>query len=224
MKQDRRLPGLLDWSPLPSAGLLLFLHGVGERGHDGLAPRSYGFFQDSRSFLGAGAPNDLGMSLWTPQCPADDYWIAISQWGDPHYRVSARPTLAMAALIEDINQLLADPKVDDRRILGIGLSMGAYGILDLAVRRPGVLSGVLVISGAGDPSRAEDYRDLPMLMVHGQNDPLIPVARVEAFAAAVRAAGGDVTLITYRDVGHDAWTRGLADPQVHAWLTAHSCH
>lgn len=42
----------------------------------------------------------------------------------------------------------------------------------------------------------------PLLLMHGDSDPVVPVAQSQALAAAVEAAGGDVELVVYQGEGH----------------------
>src|SRR5262249_17970522 len=45
----------------------------------------------------------------------------------------------------------------------------------------------------------------PVLLVQGTADPVVPAADTVAFADALRAAGGDVTLQLYDGEGHGGW-------------------
>lgn len=59
----------------------------------------------------------------------------------------------------------------------------------------------------------------PLLVIHGMNDPRVPVSEAEQVAGAVRAKGVECDLLVYRDEGHglakrtnrvDAYTRAVA--------------
>lgn len=47
----------------------------------------------------------------------------------------------------------------------------------------------------------------PLLVLHGSDDPVVPVGQSRALVEAVRAGGGDVELVVYEGAGH-----GLRDP------------
>ncbi|HET9728231.1 MAG TPA: thioredoxin [Acidimicrobiia bacterium] len=91
--------------------------------------------------------------------------------------------------------------------------------LDGAATRP---AGVLAMSPAHGPaSIADDARDVPVLVQHGTDDPLIPVQRSRDLARTLRAAHvptvyreyamqHQVSLESMRD-GHEWLTRVLAD-------------
>ena len=52
--------------------------------------------------------------------------------------------------------------------------------------------------------------DAPMLIVHGDADPLVPLAQSETFQAALKKAGVDASLYVVKDGGHG----GFRDPEV----------
>jgi dipeptidyl aminopeptidase/acylaminoacyl peptidase len=46
------------------------------------------------------------------------------------------------------------------------------------------------------------FVDTPLLVLHGDSDPVVPVEQSRVFAERVRAAGGDVELHVYPGEGH----------------------
>lgn len=48
----------------------------------------------------------------------------------------------------------------------------------------------------------EERPDVPFLLVHGQDDDVVPRVFTDVFAAALRAAGHDVAVVTYPGVDH----------------------
>ena len=51
-------------------------------------------------------------------------------------------------------------------------------------------------------SHADRYTTRPMLIMHGDTDPVVPVEQSRLFAERVRAAGGDIELHVYEGEGH----------------------
>jgi predicted peptidase len=121
-----------------------------------------------------------------------------------------------------LDEVMRTKPVDVDRVYLTGLSMGGFGSFDLAVRGPGRFAALVSVCGGGDPARAEALRALPVMVVHGIDDPVVPIACSRAMAEAIRAAGGSVTVREYPGVGHDAWTRAYteADDGVLAWMFA----
>ena len=57
------------------------------------------------------------------------------------------------------------------------------------------------------PIRRAAQLACPLLLLHGMDDPVVPYEGTVAFAAAVRAAGGDVTMELFDGEGH-----GFSEP------------
>ena len=51
---------------------------------------------------------------------------------------------------------------------------------------------------------------VPTLMLHGDADPVVPIAQMHAFAAAARDGGADLTTVEFPDEGH-GWSAAVAD-------------
>lgn len=209
---------LLSWTRAASGPLVVFLHGVGERGHDGLLPYRYEFFRDEQAVLSLENIKNHGASLLIPQCPRNDHWVKIKHWGDLGFRVGPEPTPALASVLDLVEDLSADPRVDRRRVYLLGLSMGAYGAFELAARRPGEFAATVGICGGGDVTKAEVLAKSPLFFVHGALDTVVPSNASLELAQAVRGAGGEVVTKIYPDLDHIAWNRGFADPDLKDWL------
>jgi dipeptidyl aminopeptidase/acylaminoacyl peptidase len=52
------------------------------------------------------------------------------------------------------------------------------------------------------PIHKADLIETPLLVVHGRNDPRVPVGEAEQIAAAIEAGGGTVELLIFEDEGH----------------------
>lgn len=73
----------------------------------------------------------------------------------------------------------------------------------------------------GDPTAWVDERpDLPVLLLHGEADDVVPPSATQDAVDALTAAGHDVAHRTYPDVDHIEIIRpGVAAPDVVAWVT-----
>ncbi|MGA8046923.1 MAG: alpha/beta hydrolase fold domain-containing protein [Dermatophilaceae bacterium] len=74
----------------------------------------------------------------------------------------------------------------------------------------------------GNPLILNDRRpDLPVLLVHGTADTLVPVSFTDDFAAALRRGGHDVTTVYPDGVTHDTvYSAEVAAPIIADWLAA----
>lgn len=202
--------------------LVVFLHGSGERGADNEAQLKH--------FAGDAATEAFQAKhpcfVLAVQCPAGERWAEVTPGadGNPNWgaglQTKAEPTRALRAVELALDEVMRTKPVDVDRVYLTGLSMGGFGSFDLAVRTPGRFAAIVSVCGGGDPARAGALRALPVMVVHGIDDPVVPIACSRVMADAIRAAGGSVTVREYPGVGHDAWTRAYTDAGdgVLAWM------
>jgi predicted peptidase len=164
--------------------VILFLHGSGERGQDGLRPAGVGLIPVVLT-----EPERWPAVIVVPQCPPGQRWVND-------------PALPMAAL----DRVLADERADRGRIALTGLSMGAQGAWELASRWPERFSAVAAVCGFRAPGEdARALARLPVWAFHGEQDTVVPVADTLGVVEAIRAAGGTPRLTLYPEAGHNAW-------------------
>jgi phospholipase/carboxylesterase len=171
----------------PSA-LVVFLHGYGADGSDllGLAdvlePHLPGV-----AFLAPDAPE---------RCVGGGFgyqWFPIP-WLDGSAQAAAEAGLDAAA--EDLNGFLdarlAEFGLGPEALALVGFSQGAMISLHVAPRRAKPVAGVVAISGRLlRPERlaAEAIAKPPVLLVHGDQDPVVPFDSMEMAGSALVAAG-----------------------------------
>lgn len=176
--------------------LLLFLHGLGERGDDLQKIRRFGppkLIDEGKAFP---------FIVVSPQCPDDEWWNAP----------------ALEALLDEVARRY---RVDLDRIYVTGLSMGGYGTWTLATRHPERYAAIIPICGGGHVPHAARLRDLPVWAFHGDADTAVPLSQSQTMIDAIKAAGGDPKFTVYPGVGHDSWTATYANDEIYAWLLSH---
>lgn len=173
--------------------VVVFLHGIGERG------------SDARKVAANGLPKlfeagqDFPFILLSPQCEPE-------QWWDPRL---------LDAWLE---RVLRDYRVDKRRVYLTGLSMGGFGTWAWAQHAPKRFAAIAPICGGGDPKQASALKRLPIWAFHGDKDTTVSVTQTEQMIAAVRGVGGDPRVTIYPGVGHDSWSKTYANPELFTWL------
>jgi len=198
--------------------VILFLHGSGERGTDGLRSTQIGVAAAIRA-----NPERVPAIVVFPQAPLDSRWL-----GDP-------ADAAMAALDRSMIEFHGDPA----RIYLTGLSMGGYGTYHLALAHPDLFAALVIVCGgllphetttavqqspltmgAADPYvfTAHALRRFPIRIFHGDADPVIPVGESRRMAEELKREGTDVQYVEYPGVGHNAWERAYGDAALWEWL------
>jgi hypothetical protein len=196
--------------------ILLFLHGRGERGTEGMWQTQVGLPQAVRDH-----PERWPALIVMPQCPIDHFWT------DP-----AMLQMALASLDQESAEFHADP---DRTYL-TGLSMGGYGAWELARLQPKRWAAIVIASGgifwSYSPDRWQQEKILPaeyaravgktsIWLFHGQEDSVVLPLQSELMFEAIRNNGGRVRLWIYQGLHHDSWTRAYDEPELPRWLFGH---
>lgn len=176
--------------------LLLFLHGVGERGDDLERVKAHGVPR----VLEEGV--DLPFVVVSPQCAPGRYW-------------------ANGLLLPLLDEVAAGHRIDPDCVFVTGLSMGGYATWALAIEQPWRFAAVAPVCGGGDPRRVGRLRRVPVWAFHGAKDPVVPAGASRRMVEALARCGGDARLTVYPEVGHDCWTETYARPELYEWFLAH---
>ena len=177
--------------------LILFLHGAGERGDDLDILERTGL----PKLLKEG--RRLPFVIVAPQCPAGGWWRP-----DP--------------LVELLDHVIAEYRVDSKRVYLTGLSMGGTGTWMLAAEYPERFAAIAPISGRSLPLRAEPLRSLPVWVFHGDADPVVDFKFSEVQVEKLKAAGNErVKFTRYEGAGHGVWDQTYADPGLYEWFLSH---
>ncbi len=179
--------------------LIMFLHGAGERGSDLDLVKKHGIPKIVEE------QEDFPFITVSPQCPEG------SRWTQEHDMLKAL-----------LDEIIADYKVDRRRVYLTGLSMGGFGTWSFASEYPKYFAAIVPICGGGDVSMAEDLKGIPIWAFHGAKDTVVPLQRSVDMVNAVKNLGGDVKLTVYPDADHDSWTRTYDNLELYKWLLSHS--
>jgi predicted peptidase len=169
--------------------LVIFLHGAGERGIDNELQLLY-------------FPTQMAEEKWrkkfpcfllAPQCRPDRKWMEVD-WASPNDPVTPEEVSEQSLAVEQmIQKTLKEEPVDRSRVYLTGLSMGGFG--------------------AADPKRMAALKDVPVFIVHGDSDTVVPVERSRSAVKALKAAGADPIYKELPGVGHNSWTPGYSDEE-----------
>lgn len=106
-----------------------------------------------------------------------------------------RGELSAQDVMEVVERVRRQYKVDDNRIYLMGHSMGGFGTWALGAKYPTLWAVLAPISGAGNPATVEKMRDIPEIVVHGDADNVVPVAGSRAMVAEMKKLGVEVKYI-----------------------------
>lgn len=196
--------------------MIVFLHGAGERGKDGLIQTEVGLGTAIRRHM-----NQWPAIVVMPQCPENQFWDSI---------------------LPDLEQAMANTKaeyrIDASRIYLTGLSMGGYGTWIWGAMKSDTFAALMPICGGGelpdikhligvkgdtDPmgtleERVKRLATVPIWAFHGADDTVVLPERSREMVKRVEQAGGSVRYTEFPKTGHDSWSQAYTDETAIHWL------
>jgi predicted peptidase len=207
--------------------VILFLHGAGEGGEDGLLQTQVGLGPAIRQ-----ARQRFPFIVVFPQARRDQLWAG------------EMATLALKALDQTVVEFNGDPQ----RLYVTGISMGGFGTWYLSAKAPGKFAAIVPVCGFVNVKRpdlpaerkpsvvkddpfakspdpyvavASQISKVPTWIFHGGADPVISPDESRRMFQTLKASGFDVKYNEYEGVAHNSWDRAYAEPDLVPWLLSH---
>ncbi|MDQ0885885.1 putative peptidase [Paenibacillus sp. V4I9] len=180
--------------------LMLFLHGIKKRGEDIRMLDGYGLTWIAES------KQDFPFIVVSPQCPSD------SNWG-----------LEYHSMIDLVNEIIINYRIDSDKIFVTGFSMGGNGTWDFASRSPELFAAAVPISGYFDTDKAMLLKDVPIWAFHCEDDDIVPVSRTKDMVKALIGIGGNVKFTYYHGLKHNhrVMHETFNNTDLYNWLLNH---
>ena len=181
--------------------IVFFLHGVGERGNDLDLVETHGIpklIKKNKKFP---------FITIAPQCPLFQWW--------------SRPAMTIS-LINLVEQVTQTYKADKSRVYLTGLSMGGYGSIALANKRPDLFSAMISVCGGADFDNFENLKNLPAWFFHGLEDKVHPASRSEKIYNQLKDINPDIRLTIYDGIDHNSWDITYDNDDIYEWLLSKS--
>ena len=207
--------------------VILFLHGAGEGGQDGLLQTQVGLGPAIRQ-----ARERFPFIVVFPQARRGQFWAG------------EMAILALKALDQTVKEFNGDPQ----RLYVTGISLGGFGTWYVAACAPGKFAAIVPICGfvnvkrpdlpaerkafvlddnpfdkSPDPyvAAASQISKVPTWIFHGGSDPVVSPDESRKMFQTLKASGFDVKYTEYDGVAHDSWNRAYAEPDLVPWLLSH---
>lgn len=187
--------------------VIIFLHGIRERGRGGFVPTEGALGAVIRSYFA-----QIPAIVLLPQCRPENYWF------DPPME-----QMVTGALEQTLDEFTADPN----RVYLIGVSLGGYGVWHFASQYPGRFAALVSICGGSPVPDGDRFASVackvgrtPAWLFHGAADRVVPVTESREIFKALEANGGYVKYSEYAGVGHNVWLNVLGEEELMPWLLA----
>ncbi len=199
----------LRWGPASKGTvrqLVVLCHGVGADGHDliDLAPTWSRALPDAL-FVAPDAPQPYD------QGPTGRQWFSLQDRTPAVLDAAARQ--AAPSLLAYVDAELAQAGLPPDAVALMGFSQGAMMVLHAGLRRRPSPRGIMAYSGAllDTPGlAAECAGHPPVLLVHGQQDDVVPFTRAGAAESALVRLGMPAQTLWCPNLGHGIDDAGLS--------------
>jgi predicted peptidase len=185
--------------------VILFLHGIGQRGTGGFLQNDGVKGAMLRHYL-----EKVPAIILLPQCRRGSYW------SDP-----VMDQMVTASLAQTVAEFKADPS----RLYLTGVSMGGYGAWHLASEHPNRFAAIVSICGGSPLYEGERFNSIarrvgktPVWVFHGSDDRIVPVTESRQMVEALKSNKGNVRYNEYEGVGHNVWLKVLAERELLPWM------
>ncbi|OYX18891.1 MAG: phospholipase [Rhodobacterales bacterium 32-66-9] len=191
-----------------ATSLIVFLHGYGADGADllGLADVLAQHLPGA-AFVAPDAPERCAGGGFGYQ------WFPIPRFDGS---TDAERDAGIGNAVRDLNGFLAarlrDEALADDRLALVGFSQGAMMSLEIAPRRDRAMAAVVAISGRlmrPEALAAEAVVKPPVLLIHGDQDPVVPFDEMARAGDALVAAGFQTFGHVMQGTGHGIAPDGL---------------
>ena len=188
--------------------LVIFLHGYGADGNDLIG---------IGDVLAEHLPNTMFMAPNAPQRsamnPMGYQWFPIP-WldGSSEEDMMAGIAAAIDTLNGYLDQVEAETGIPAAQTALVGFSQGTMMSLHVGPRRPAPYAGIVGFSGrlmSPETLAAEAVSKPPILLVHGDQDEMVPPSSLPEAEKALSAAGFEVSTHVSPGVGHGIAPDGL---------------
>ena len=178
--------------------VILYLHGGSLRGDNIERVRTLGLphrLQDDRQFP---------FVVVAPLCAEGEIWTDTD------------------ALVQLVDEVVRNYRVDNKRVYVTGHSMGGRGALYLAYKYPERFAAVVAMSPLSPITAwAKQLHSVPLWIIHGAKDTAAPIADSEELVRAIETAGGHPRFTRLADRDH--FILDLYDKnEVFDWILEHS--
>ncbi|MCX2724191.1 alpha/beta hydrolase [Roseibium salinum] len=198
-------PRLAPASGRPARQLVAILHGYGADGEDliDLGRAWQGRLPDA-AFVAPDAPEKLPF-----EAVGGCQWFALDERSPMEYRYGAEA--AQPVLDRFLDAELERLSLDGRSLALVGFSQGAMMAFQCGLRRRTPPAALIGYSGLlPGPDRLEGIStQAPVLIVHGNEDDVVPCYHSDAAATALQRVGVAVTVHQLTGLGHTIDERGM---------------
>jgi predicted peptidase len=186
-----------NYTPTGRFPTIIFLHGIGESGSDGIGCTGVG--------LGPAIVKRNGQFPFVVIFPQTGW-----DW------TSTESENIMLDALHDAEHNY--PGIDTNRVSLTGMSSGGKGVWVLGARHPEIFACLVPMAGYSDDSDVPKLTHYPIWALHNSGDFIVGVGNSRDMYKRIKDAGGNIQYSEYSDIGHDCWDAAYDKGDLFTWM------
>jgi predicted peptidase len=186
-----------DYDPARKYPAIVFLHGAGEQGDDGVKCRTVG--------IGPAIDKRKDNFPFIVIFPHDGEWNS----GDSEKIV-----------LDAIDDAKKNFAVDEDRIALTGLSTGGKGTWVIGAHHPEIFSCLIPVAAQKAEDQAPALAKFPIWAFHSDGDGWVNPQETRDMITKLEAAGAHPKTTYYHSGDHNCWDRAYGESELYAWILA----
>lgn len=175
---------------------IVFLHGIGESGSDGIKCTTVGIGPAIAKRNG-----NFPFIVVFPQTGFD--WTT-----DESEKI----------MLDALNDAKKNYSIDTTRVSLTGMSSGGKGTWVLGARHPELFSALVPMGGFSATDQVSHLTRVPIWVLHNDGDWVVSVGNSRDMYQQIKSAGGNIRYTEYQAGGHDCWDAAYDEGELFAWM------
>jgi predicted peptidase len=109
---------------------------------------------------------------------------------------------------------------DLSRVYVCGMSLGGYGTFDLAGKYPEKITAAVAICGGGNPKDACNLATIPLWVIHGNKDYIVPISESKKMVKAIQTCNphANLTFTIVKGGNHGSVENYFREDTIYNWM------
>jgi predicted peptidase len=123
-------------------------------------------------------------------------------------------------LLKILEYVQANYTTDLSRVYVCGMSLGGYGTFDFAGKYPDKITAAVAICGGGNPKDAHNLATVPLWVIHGNKDYIVPISESKKMVKAIKNCDPKANLIftIVKGGNHGSVERYFRENEIYDWM------
>lgn len=123
-------------------------------------------------------------------------------------------------LLKLLEYVQSNYNTDLSRVYVCGMSLGGYGTFDFAGKYPDKITAAVAICGGGNPKEACNLATLPLWVIHGNRDYIVPISESKKMVKAIQTCKPDanLTFTIVKGGNHGSVEHFFREDKIYHWM------